>query len=417
MIKLFENWRARFCVIFLLLAAACGSALAASKAQQGFQLYQNRQYKEAAQLFDEHLVTNPRDGTVYYYDAVCYQQLGNMGRATALYKQVVKLLPNSQLAKYASQILQKVDPNFRAAQVNSAQPTSNSQATTSTPSADPEESTPERNSKLIGPDEGAVYYRSQGREMMVTVEFNGRPVEMELDTGAPGITIGKEQLSNAGVKPPEGPPDGAVGGSSNNVEIAYNTMRTSLRIGPFTLNNANVKVLEINSAVPLLGQGFLRHFDYTVDQSAHCIRLRRKDAAAKSQQAASGVSVPFTFREAGNRIIVEVDINGKKGNCMLDTGNSASVLCFHSPEQAGKYGAPVPSDADTVVHKGISGSGQAYKYTCNRIKLGPIEKVYAQVSADIGHDDDEEPLLGHEFFEGWQYTIDMKNKRIHLLRR
>ncbi len=410
---MFDKWRTSLVVALLCMTG--NSALAASKAQQGFQLYQNRQYKEAAQLFDEHLITNPRDGTVYYYDAVCYQQLGNMGRAAAMYKQVVKLLPNSQLAKYASQILQKVDPNFRAAQVNSAQPTSASQSVTPTESED--ESPADRNSRVLGPDEGTIYYRPQGREMMVTVEFNGRPVEMELDTGAPGITIGKDQLSNAGVRPPEGPPDGAVGGSSNNIEISFNTLRTNLRIGPFTLSNANVKVLEVNGAVPLLGQGFLRHFDYTVDQSAHCIRLRRKDAAVRSQQVASGVSIPFTFRAAGNRIIVEVDINGKKGNCMLDTGNSASALSFHSSEQASKYGAPVPSDAETVVHKGISGSGQAYKYTCNRIKLGPIEKVYAEVSADIGHNDDEEPLLGHEFFEGWQYTIDMKNKRILLLRR
>ncbi|MFN8554439.1 MAG: aspartyl protease family protein [Candidatus Obscuribacterales bacterium] len=103
---------------------------------------------------------------------------------------------------------------------------------------------------------------------------------------------------------------------------------------------------------------------------------------------------------------------------MMDTGNSGSGIAFHSPEQAAKYGAPVPDGCPTGTFTGVSGSGSAYVYTINHLRIGPIDCNDLSVAAHMGGGfGGEEPLLGHQVFDGWQYTVDYDKKVIRLLRR
>ncbi len=417
----------------LLLVAAIATtissinALAANKLQEAYLHYQSHRFKEAIVAFDEHIRANPRDANAIYYDALCNQQVGNIPRAKSLYRQVVQINPGSQIATYAESILIKVDPSYRSSSSSSdpsyrpqssSSSSSSSSASRSNHSAssvsDVDSSAPGQ-SAIKGPDQANVYYRPNGRQIMVTVEINGRPVEMMLDTGAPGICIGKEQLQSIGVSPPDGPPTGETGGAANASRVATWNMNVSLKVGPFTDPNCKLKVMASEGGNALLGQSFIKNFEYSVDQSAHCIRFIRKGGASSQAQ---GYSLPFTFRKSGNRIIVEGEINGRKNNFMMDTGNSGSGIAFHSPEQAAKYGAPVPEGARIGTFHGVSGSGQAYIYDISHLRIGPIDRNDVKIAAHMGGGfGGEEPLLGHEIFEGWQYTIDYDKKVIHLLRR
>ena len=57
-------------------------------------------------------------------------------------------------------------------------------------------------------------------------------------------------------------------------------------------------------------------------------------------------------------------------------------------------------------------------YNINHLRIGPIDCNDVTVAAHmINGFGNEEPLLGHEIFEGWQYTVDYDKKVIHLLRR
>ncbi|MBI2809987.1 MAG: retroviral-like aspartic protease family protein [Candidatus Melainabacteria bacterium] len=401
--------------IVAALALSCFSALstppglALTKIQEAYQFYQQKKFNDAVSAFDLHLQTHPSDTNAIYYDAICNQQLGRSARALVLYKQVVSLSPGSGIAKYAEQVLVKLDPSFKPSSPSGALPTA--QRSTAARSMTTAQTTP---SSIQGPDEGSVYYKAVGQDIMIPVEINGRSIQMELDTGAPDVLLGKEQLTEIGIRPPEGLCKGYTSGASNNAQIPYWEINAQVKVGPFTDKNAVVTVLATNDADPLLGQSFLKHFQYSVDRSAHCVRFRRKELAS---QQSSGYALPFTHRESGNRIIVEGEINGKKGQLMLDTGNAAAGICFNDAAQAAKYGAPVPPDARVVSSHGVSGSGQSYSYQANRVRVGPIDRTNVRVTTEINLSDDEEPLLGHEFFEGWQYTIDMKQKVIHLLRR
>jgi predicted aspartyl protease len=411
----------------LVAAAGCAWALAstfvglseayaADSVAQAYKLYQEKRYKEAAQMFEFFANTPQPDPNVCYYAALSNHFAGNTSKAKTLYKQVVYLSPNSTIAQYAKGVLSKLDPGSQYAGAGSSYSPSSSMGSGGGSSAPPFKSSGEEGT-LSGPDEGSVYYRETNRQIWVPVEINNRTIEMELDTGAPTVFLGKNQLEAAGIRPPDGDAHGVSGGSSNSSVQSFWLMPANLRVGPFTVKNASVKVVANNYASPLLGQAFLQFFDYTVDQSAHCIRFRRKGSAS-STASKSGIAVPFIFQEAGNRIIVEVELNGKKLPMMLDTGNSACTVKFMSTQQATSYGCKPPADAETSTHTGVSGSGKALEYTATRLKLGPIDKSNVRVSANVDAlSDSEAPLLGHDFFEGWQYNIDLKERKLWLLRR
>jgi predicted aspartyl protease len=385
-------------------------AFAANKLQEAYAHYQAHRFKEAIGAFDAYLQTNPRDANAMYYDALCNQQTGNMSRAKALYRQVVQTSPGSQISSYAESILVKVDPSYHSATASSS-----ASGTVTSPSITSVSSGSESN--IQGPEQANVYYRPQGKQMMVTVEINGHQVEMMLDTGAPDVCIGRHQLESIGVRPPQGEATGSTGGSSNAARVGTWMMNAAIKVGPFTDPKLAIKVMDADDGHALLGQTFVKQFEYQVDQSAHCIHFTKKGAAVSAQNQ-GGYTLPFTFREAGSRIIVEGEINGRKNKFMMDTGNSGSGIAFHSPEQAAKYGAPVPDGCATSSFVGVSGSGSAYVYTIHHLRIGPIDCNDLNVAAHMAAGfNGEEPLLGHQVFEGWQYTVDYDKKVIHLLRR
>jgi len=385
------------------------TVFAADSAQEAFKLYQAKRYREAAQLFESSVsVANPNP-TICYYAAISNQQAGNLPRAKSLYKQVMQLSPSSTIGQYAQSVLAKLDPS-----ASLSGGTAGAGSLPNISSYSPSMSA--ASSGVSGPDEGAVYYKGRGNEISVPVEVNNRTIEMVLDTGAPGITLGKQQLESAGIRAPEGRAVGRTGGSSNSDTQDFWIMPATVKVGPFTVANSQVKVLANNHAEPLLGQGFLQYFDYTVDQSARCIRLRRKGSAGATANK-QGLFIPFEFRESGSRIIVNVEVNGRGGPMILDTGNTASGISFLSVDQAKQYGCAPPEDARSSTHTGVSGSGRCLEYNINRARLGPIDKSNLHVSVHLATEANEPPLLGHAFFEGWQYNIDLKERKIWLLRR
>ncbi len=262
--KLLDLSWASLCAVVIMFTSV-GAAFSATKIQEAYVHYQAHRFKEATVAFDQYILTNPRDANAIYYDALCHQQLGNMPRAKSLYRQVVQASPGSQVASYAESILVKLDPSYRSSSSGTA--AQRSQNTTNNFAAP---SAPSESSSIQGPDQANVYYRPNGKQMMLTVEINGHPVEMMLDTGAPGICIGRDQLKSIGVTPPEGAPTGQTGGSSNSSSIGTWGMRTSLKVGPFTDPNCMLQVMQAEDNNALLGQTFIKHFEYQVDQSAHC---------------------------------------------------------------------------------------------------------------------------------------------------
>ncbi|MBI4532755.1 MAG: hypothetical protein HY711_02315, partial [Candidatus Melainabacteria bacterium] len=65
---------------------------------------------------------------------------------------------------------------------------------------------------------------------------------------------------------------------------------------------------------------------------------------------------------------------------------------------------------------GVGGETKTQNFTVGRVKMGPIEHSDFPVSVPESQMMGK-PLLGQEFYKGWQYTIDYDNKVIKFLRR
>lgn len=410
MSKVQLTWRLTFAVLvcaiqFSILAPAF--ATAKSEYDAGVAAYKAGQYKQAAASFWQSISHGNISAQAWVYLAHSHAASGNKGEAIKIYRQITKIFKGQPAEKVAWQALSKLDPGNRWTE----HPTSGKTASAGTASAN----TADVDSGVSSlPERARIFYRDDGGRVMVSVRINGRPIEMMLDTGAPNTVLDKEHLQELGMSLPQGKADGQTGGASNSALVDYWNIPASVQVGPIK-RDMQIEVMEDMHGRPLLGQGFFKDFDYTIDRSGQCIEFRRKGIVASRS---TNYSLPFEFRESGHRIVVQVEINGRKGPMMFDSGNSAAGISFSSEQEMKKWGLKVPEDARLTRTTGVSGSGQCYAFDVPRVKMGPIEKSDVSVTVDLEADDDEGlPLVGQEMWEGWQYTIDMKNKQIHFLRR
>jgi tetratricopeptide (TPR) repeat protein len=251
------------------------------------------------------------------------------------------------------------------------------------------------------------------RQIFVKAEINGRPIKLLFDTGAPEMTIGKDQLLALGLQPPSGPPDGQTGGSSNNRRQNFWEMRVAVKLGPIVQSEVPLCVLERNEADSLMGQEFFKDFTYTIDKGGKTILFTRKGTQTAAQNN-NNYSVPFRFLEAGNRIVVAAEVNGHPCEMIFDTGNTASAVTMNNAI-AKRLGISIPEGATVKTTVGVSGSGSCYEFPVSQVRLGPIDR--RNINIDVGSNNMGMPLLGQNFWSEWQYSIDMDQKVIRFLHR
>ena len=107
------------------------------------------------------------------------------------------------------------------------------------------------------------------------------------------------------------------------------------------------------------------------------------------------------FKKVGNALVVTVALNGKDCEMILDTG--AELTCM-TPQIASKYNIALDPRRRLRVG-GVSGVSMASMGVISKAKLGPIEQsdLLTAVTPDVAC---PYPLLGHDFFNRWQYTVD-----------
>lgn len=397
------------------IGLTCLSAEAVeNKRDQGIKLYNAKNFKDAGQLLDQHLATYPQDVYALYYDALACQALGNMGKAKIFYRQVATLAPNHQLGGYAKAVLTQIDPSFSggAGGQSGSSTSSSSSSGVNSYSSMASASTATKLDPSI-PMEWDVYCTPGEHGVWVDVEIQGRRVKMVFDTGAPTVFIGKNQMEEAGIAVPQGAANSKTGGSSAAGLVAAWNLPMKVKVGPVE-RTVMVQVVETNHADPLLGQSYAGLFEYTIDPGAKRIHFKQRGYNTGANRNA--YEVPYTFRQAGSRIIVNVEINGKANPCMFDTGNSACGIMFHSPAQALQYGVQIPDDADNIITGGVTGQSVAKSFTVRRAKLGPIDRTDLPVTVS-STGSTELPLLGQPFWQGYEYTINHQKKVIEFVRR
>jgi len=399
--------------ITALLALQAPTCLAApaveNQRDQAIRLYNGKNYRAAVQLFDDHLLLYPDDLYALYYNGLACQATGNLERAKLLYIHAYTLAPRQQVGIYAKAILMKLDASLFAHEKAVVTPSSTKSAsrvvTTRVAQDTLDHSIPHEWNVPCTIDRNKIY---------VDVQLNGRKIKMMFDTGDPTMTIGKNQMGEIGLESPKGPPDGNMGGSSSDDTTPFWRVPMRVKVGGVE-RTVEVTVLENNQADPLLGQSYAGLFECTVDVSGKQIHFRQRGLNKGKNRNA--YEVPYIYQEAGNRILVDVEINGKLGRCIFDTGNTAAGICFNDARQATAYGVSIPHDAVRTTTSGITGAGRCKRFTLRRVRMGPLDKTDLSVTVSEKTDDNEPPLLGHAFWEGFEYTINREKKIIEFVRR
>ncbi len=400
------------CALSILSTLSCTNAEAIeNKRDQGIKLYNAKNFKDAGQLLDQHLTAYPQDVYALYYDALACQALGNMGKAKIFYRQVATLAPNHQLGGYAKAVLKQIDPSFSGGQAGGSAASSGSSGVSSYNSMASASASTKLDTSI--PMEWDVYCSPGEHGVWVDVDINGRRIKMIFDTGAPTVFIGKNQLEEIGVEAPKGAANSAAGGSSASGTVAAWLVPMKVKVGQVE-RTVPVQVVETNHSSPLLGQTYAGLFEYTIDPGAKRIHFKQRGYNTGANRNA--YEVPYTFKQAGSRIIVNVEINGKSNPCMFDTGNSACGIMFHSPAQALQYGVQIPDDAENMITGGVTGQSVAKAFNIRRAKLGPIDR--SDLSVTVSNTGSTElPLLGQPFWQGYEYTINQQKKVIEFVRR
>lgn len=384
-------------------AASAQSKEAVTKRNQAIALYNAQKYREAGKLLDEYNAVAPNDYYGFYYNALCGQQTGNMGKAKACYRQVVQLAPSSQFGQYSQSILSRIDPQGGS---SSSYSSGGSKSTSGGLDNGLDASIPREWDVpcLRGPD-GQIF---------VNAEVEGKPIRLMFDTGAPTCFIGKNQLEATGIPVPAGPPNTSTSGSTSATKVPAWSLKMRVKLGQVE-RRVTTLVTDNNAAEPLVGQSYFGGFLYTIDSGAGRIHFKQKVLDTGDNRFAT--NVPFIWQEQGNRIIVEIEINGRRGKALFDTGNTASALSFFTVDQAAQFGIKIPDDAEVSINTGISGSAAVKRFHVGRIRMGAIDRSDVQITVGDAHGPGEYPMLGAPFWQGYEYTINKEKRQIQFVRR
>ena len=401
--------------LLICLTFACPGCFASANLKYGVQLYHHHHYRKALTYFYEAIKKTPRDPQAYYYSGLCWEQLEQYSRAIKMYRSTIQVKPKSRWAQKATAKIE----SCKTAYVRKQEASAKTKKSKGSRTVHYQSSTSGASQDTL-PPEARVFFKSRGTKMIVDGRINGRSIEMMFDTGAPQAGyFSVAHLKELGLPAPNRKADGKVGGSSNLATKDYWDYDVEMQVGAIKRKNIRIMVLNNEKDTPLLGQEFFKGYTYTIDYGGKSIHFKKKRSGGSSyaNSSKSRYSVPFKFRENGNRIIVDLIIDGKKVPAMFDTGHTTkAVLAMKSPKQARDIGLKLTSQVVTTT--GSSGSGTSHVAYARKVSLGPIEVYNARIHvSDLEQGEHRLPLLGQAFYRGWQYTIDMENKLIHFKRR
>jgi predicted aspartyl protease len=423
---LFNKRKAMACLtgLLVLLIAATGTAYGADALAKARQLYSTKQYSAALTELNSQLKTSggstALQSAIYYLMGCCYYGAGQTEDAAGLFNTVVSKYPASQESSLATTMLGRlgrlpVSPTTSSD--NSSEASANPAAMQNMLKALQSQLNKSRTLPVNGPQKSRIYYTTHdsaaGISFDVDVQIGGRPLKMVFDTGASTIALGKNHLAQMGLPPiPAGrKPDGNATGVGSNSSVPIWLVHYDIKVGDMEIKNCPMFVQDRLDTEPLLGQTFFNSFVYTIDYGSKCILLERRDMVAKNGGGNSAYDVPFT-RE-GNELLVTAQINGKDYPMYFDTG---AMMCAFSDKDMQKLGIQAPEDAAAGYARGISGLSKMVSFPVSKMKLGPIEKYDFRISV-IENSAMGRPLLGQEFYAGWQYSIDPERNVIHFVRR
>lgn len=379
----------------------------------GIRHFRAKNFAKALPFLQQAVRLNPSDPNAIYYEAACYQCLGDMSRAAKLYAILVQNYPHSEAGKLAYVAGCRIDPRF--GRLHQMPGSERSRVVAPANGNDPMDAQDQDRLPL----EARIPYQKEGSEIAVQAKINGQSLPgtfpMYVHTGAECTVFGKNHLTELGIPVPVGAPIAdAVDISGKAETVKLWTTYINLRIENIERRHFPILVQEDLNTRPLLGQNFFKDFTYTVDPTANSIHLLRRGRTAAAAVAQSKDSHIVPFNRLGSEITVDVEVNGKKVPMVFSTGIANIVF---TQQQIKDAGIVIPADAPITYSTGLADVLSGIQVRVPHMRLGPIDKHDLTVVV-IANSNLVYPLLGQQFLgEGWQFTIDNEHSTIHFVRR
>jgi tetratricopeptide (TPR) repeat protein/predicted aspartyl protease len=246
-----------------------------------------------------------------------------------------------------------------------------------------------------------------GLRPTIGVQFNGKPANLVLDSGAFYSSISGATAAEYGLKLGPAPFGLRVRGIGGYTDMSLTTVKDFGLIG-LTIHNVEFLVggSEVSGGSGLLGQNLLEKFDVEYDLAHGAVRLWKTEGCGKSLLAYwTTPDKPFSLLHINGidphdpHTTADAYVNGKEIRVMFDTGAYTSVLSLKAAARAG-----VKPDSPGVVDAGSSsGIGRAtiksYLARFDSLKIGDGEEIknIRLRFGDIGLDE-VDMLLGADFF-------------------
>ncbi|MEJ7863058.1 MAG: aspartyl protease family protein [Pyrinomonadaceae bacterium] len=219
-----------------------------------------------------------------------------------------------------------------------------------------------------------------GKYLLTPVSIDNHNLMFVLDTAAGGSVISPATRDAIGFGDKDGEISEVVGAGGT---VKYQSLRVpSIGIGGHKQENFNVTVIDLKKFqkkdgqpyAGLLGNDFLRAFDVEINLPASRLRLYPHDANGRVtvSRLNKRASVPNLAASEGF-IVLNVFVEGKSVEAILDSGAPASVMNWQAAKQAG-----ITRETKGVKRReqGISGIGtqvaDTYLYCFKKIKVGDM---------------------------------------------
>ena len=262
-----------------------------------------------------------------------------------------------------------------------------------------------------------IRFRTSLNLLFTFVKINGKgPYDFVIDTGATQTVISEKAAADAGLQAITSTVVYGIGGKGK-VETKIYKMK-EVTTGDVTVKNTPVGSFDdpliSQIADGILGTSIFSDFIVTIDYRAGELLLARKRPPVPS----GAEVIPVWF--FSNLLLMPLEVNGKRGNFIVDTGAVTTVL---SHSMAAELGVDEKTPG-AKVNMGIAGvggfEGTVLKIPNVTFKTAKNAEVFPQVvaidlkqiSKTIGTE--VAGIVGHDFFSDYKLTLDYQAGEVRL---
>lgn len=252
-------------------------------------------------------------------------------------------------------------------------------------------------------------------------EINGKPVHMEINTGASDTFMMRSEADRQNLNPER---------MAWQVQsMAGSKSMFLVKVKDFAIGGAHatnlrfpvIEGMEHTDVAGIIGADFLMHYDLDLDFTGNRVKLFEADHCQDKALAYwddKAMSVPLEFTSERYRPLVQVQINGKPIWALISTGSARSTLDVDAARRLG-----LSTDAPGVTYRGkTAGAGNEkvdyWNMTLDSFTLGDevIQHpriVVAESTYQFRGRKQYDMVLGRDFLSAHHVLLAQSQKRIY----